>query len=250
VQTPGHLVQFYGDGDDALVSNVAEYLDRALCANGGAVVVATALHREALMRRLASGATAAIKSRRLIFKDAAETLDRIMEHGFPNAARFDAIVGGLMRELNVRCGGAPVHAFGEMVALLWSAGQYPSAIRLEQLWNGLQKNVSFGLYCAYAIDVMERDFDPQALHALLCAHSRLLPAAPPGFEAAMRRAIQEVIGIEPDDVRPRASDGSQAWGELPPAESLILWVRRHHRALAERVLWRARQYFTAEAISA
>lgn len=249
METPGHLVQFYGTDDAMLVSNVAAFLDRALASEGGAVVVATAPHREALVRALASGATSAIKSRRLIFKDAAETLDRVMEHGFPSAARFDAIVGALMREVTARCGHGPVHAFGEMVALLWGSGQYPSAIRLEQLWNSLQRSTAFNLYCAYAIDPMDREFDPEALHALLCAHSRLLPAMPPALETAIVRAIEEVLGVAPDDVRSSVRDGA-GWGELPLAESLILWVRRYHRAHAEGILWRARQYFTAEEVSA
>ena len=175
MESPGHRVQFYGSDDGMLVSNVAAFLDRALVSEGGAVVVATAPHREALVRALAGGATPAIKNRRLIFKDAAETLDRVMEHGFPSAARFDAIVGALVREVTARCDRAPIHAFGEMVALLWGSGQYPSAIRLEQLWNSLQRKTAFGLYCAYAIDPMDRDVDPEPLHALLCAHSRLLP---------------------------------------------------------------------------
>lgn len=248
--SPGHLVQFYGDGDEVLVGNAAAFLDKALLDGGGAVVVATASHREALMRTLASDATAAIKNRQLIFKDAGEVLDRIMERGFPSAARFDAIVGGLMREVRARCGDAPVHAFGEMVALLWSGGQYLSAIRLEQLWSALQKKVSFNLYCAYAIDVTDRDFDPDALQALLRAHSRLLAATPPELEDAIVRAIEEIIGVSAADVRSSLNDAREPWGEMPRAESLILWVRRHHRAQAERVLRRARQYCASEAISA
>ena len=30
-------------------------------------------------------------------------------------------------------------AFGEMVALLWAEGNHAAAIRLEELWNDLQK---------------------------------------------------------------------------------------------------------------
>jgi hypothetical protein len=178
-------VQFYGDDDGVLVGNAAAFIDKALLDGGGAVVVATASHREALIRTLASDAPAAIENRRLIFKDAADLLDRIMEHGFPSAARFDATVGGLMREVRARCGNAPVHAFGEMVALLWNAGRFPSAIRLEQLWSSLQRKAPFNLYCAYAIDVMDREFDPDALQALLYAHSRLLASTPPELEEAI-----------------------------------------------------------------
>lgn len=182
MMTSGRLVQFYGDDDAMLVSNAAAFLDKALLDGGAAVAFATAPHREALMRMLAGDAATAIEQRRLIFKDAGDVLDRIIEHGFPNATRFDAIVGGLMREVRARCGNAPVHAFGEMEALLWSAGRYPSALRLEQLWSSLQRKLPFNLYCAYAIDVADRKFDPSALQALLSAHSRFLASTPPEAE--------------------------------------------------------------------
>lgn len=247
---PLHLVQFYGGDDEVLVGNAATFVDKALLDGGGAVVVATAFHREALMRTLAGDASTAIKNRQLTFKDAGEVLDRVMEQGFPSAARFDAIVGGLMREVRARCGDAPVHAFGEMVALLWRGGQYPSAIRLEQLWSSLQKRVSFNLYCTYSMDVTGRDFDPDALQALMSAHSRLLAATPPELEDAIVRAIEEIVGVSAADVQSSLNDAREPWCEMPRVESLIRWVRRHHRAEAERVLRRARQYCTSEAISA
>jgi DcmR-like sensory protein len=174
-----HLVQFYGDDDVEIVGNAAAFLDGSLLYGGGAVVVGTESHREALMRTLAGDAATAIKNRLLIFKDAAEVLDCIVENGFPSAARFDAILGVVMREMRSRCDNAPVHAFAEMGALLWKAGQYPSAIRLEQLWNSLQRRVSFKLYSTYAIDVTDPEFDPDALQTLLRAHSRLVAATPP-----------------------------------------------------------------------
>lgn len=174
-----HLVQFYGDDDVEIVGNAAAFLDRSLLYGGGAVVVATESHRKALMRALAGDVATAIENRRLIFKDAAEVLDRIVENGFPSAVRFDAIVGAVMRAVRSRCDNAPVHAFAEMGASLWKAGRYPSAVRLEQLWNSLQRKVSFKLYSTYAIDLTGSEFDPDALHALLGLHSRLVAATPP-----------------------------------------------------------------------
>ena len=48
--------------------------------------------------------------------------------------------------------GRPVRAFGEMVALLWEAGDVLAAIDLETAWNELAAQVPFSLYCAYRTD--------------------------------------------------------------------------------------------------
>jgi anti-sigma regulatory factor (Ser/Thr protein kinase) len=46
-------------------------------------------------------------------------------------------------------GTSPVRAFGEMVALLWGAGNVKAAMALESLWNDLAASRQFSLLCAY-----------------------------------------------------------------------------------------------------
>ena len=69
-----------------------------------------------------------------------------------------------------------VRAFGEMVALLWAEGNHAAAIRLEGLWNELQKSHSFSLFCAYPMgELCEEKFS--GAHDSICSvHSRVLPA--------------------------------------------------------------------------
>ena len=43
----------------------------------------------------------------------------------------------------------PVCVFGEMVWLLWDAGQVNAAIEVETLWNELGHQYPFSLLCAY-----------------------------------------------------------------------------------------------------
>jgi hypothetical protein len=73
---------------------------------------------------------------------------------------------------------AGLRVYGEMVGLLWQAGEYPAAIRLEQLWHRLMKAVDFSLYCAYPIDIFGRGFEAGLIDALLCAHTHLLSCGP------------------------------------------------------------------------
>jgi anti-sigma regulatory factor (Ser/Thr protein kinase) len=83
----------------------------------------------------------------VLWLDAAETLAGFMRDGRVDRDAFFATVGRVVRQAAAT--GRPVRAFGEMVALLWEAGDVAGAIELETLWNELQAEVEFSLYCAY-----------------------------------------------------------------------------------------------------
>ena len=50
--------------------------------------------------------------------DAAETLSKLMVDGAPDPRRFRELIGGLMARVGHE--GRRIHAFGEMVTMLWS----------------------------------------------------------------------------------------------------------------------------------
>ena len=86
----GHSVQFYAD-DSFLLDGLSRCTGTALGAGDAAIVLATQAHREALERRLQArglSTAKAIRQGRYIVLDAAETLQRFMLEGFPDAARF------------------------------------------------------------------------------------------------------------------------------------------------------------------
>jgi hypothetical protein len=67
----------------------------------------------------------AIRQGRYIVLDAAETLQKFMVEGFPDAARFREVLSSVVvRARGAVEKGARVVAFGEMVALLWEDGKY------------------------------------------------------------------------------------------------------------------------------
>ncbi len=80
--------------------------------------------------------------------DAAETMAMFMVDGAPDPDRFDAVVGALVRE--AQASGRRAFIFGEMVALLWVAGQVTAAMDLERLWNRLGAEEQFSLLCGYS----------------------------------------------------------------------------------------------------
>src|SRR6476659_7089673 len=165
-----HLVHLYGEDDRLLARHVSRYLAEGVRRGDGLVVIATPEHATAIRQQLGQGdpaLAAAVQSGRLLFLDARETLDRFMVDGEPDRARFEQVVGGLLRDARARSSTGRVRAFGEMVALLWEAGRRDSATALEQYWNGLLDDGSFSLLCAYPLDVFSPDADLASIEIVL-----------------------------------------------------------------------------------
>jgi PAS domain S-box-containing protein len=174
-----HSVQFY-EQDEALLERLGEFIGSALGGGSSCIAVATAEHRRMLSERLsASGihVSAAVDNGRLILLDAAETLQLFMVDGWPDGARFAAIMDGLLAEaaLYARRRSRRVAVFGEMVALLWQEGKAEAAIQLEQLWNELAERHSFALLCAYPITGFGQENDEAAFRRICEAHSDVRP---------------------------------------------------------------------------
>ena len=130
--SPGdHSVRFY-DNEDKLLYEVGEFLDAALRSGGHAVAIATAEHLTELKRRLVGFGGRTELRDRLVLLDAQETLDAFMVQGRPDAALFEAL---LVPVISRAPQGKPLHAFGEMVAILCERGQYEAALALESSWN-------------------------------------------------------------------------------------------------------------------
>ncbi|MDB5072133.1 MAG: sensor histidine kinase [Candidatus Eremiobacteraeota bacterium] len=240
----GHFVLMYGCDQQPLVRGVAHYLAEGLERGESAVVIATRLHADAFVARLgALGARpyAAIADGRLVIHDAEETLARFVVDGQPDWNAFEQSVGTIVSELRAATP-AGVRAYGEMVGVLWEAGRYTAAIRLEEFWNTLLLGTGIKLFCAYPIDVCGDAFTPAEIDAVMCAHTHLLPSRP-SLEAALERAMSDVLGASVTSVRTLAEDAARpAWAAMPRAESMILWLRDNLPAHSGAILARAREY--------
>ena len=64
-----------------------------------------------------------------------------------------------------------VRAYGEMVDVLWKAGQTVAATRLEMLWNDLARSQSFSLLCGYAMGSFYKD---AAVEEVCSHHSHVI----------------------------------------------------------------------------
>jgi hypothetical protein len=78
-------------------------------------------------------------------------LSSFMVDGMPDARRFrQAMIPIIERACRGRAD-CVIRAYGEMVDVLWKAGQTVAAVRLETLWNDLAQTHAFALLCGYAM---------------------------------------------------------------------------------------------------
>ena len=144
-----HVAHLYAD-DGALAAAVVEHVVPALSGAGAAILIATPAHCDQFLRGFdEAGIDLGLvrDTDRLIVLDAKATLDGLMVDGAPDPGAFDALVGSAIHQAASRR--EQVVAFGEMVALLWDAGEVVAALELERLWNALGEVVPFSLLCGY-----------------------------------------------------------------------------------------------------
>lgn len=177
-----HVVKFY-ENDAELVQAVAPYLAAAIRADEVVVVIATGAHRRAFESVLDDDGLDLEQARadgRLLCLDAAATMSTFTTNAKIDRGAFREIIGGV-----IRCAaatGRPVRAYGEMVALLWDAGDVLAAIELEMLWNELARELPFSLFCSYPTASVAGSEYADALHHVCDLHSSVL--SPSGDDEA------------------------------------------------------------------
>jgi hypothetical protein len=158
---------------------VGQYLAGAVNSGSVAIVVATPAHTQAFEQHLAGAGVDVAAARRAgtyITVDADDAVRQFVVGGRVDAARFDQVIGRLVRK--AVASGRPVRAYGEMVALLWEAGQVNTALELETQWNVLARELPFSLYCAYHEDTVAGDIHRESLEHVYRLHEAVINGAP------------------------------------------------------------------------
>lgn len=214
-----HVVKFY-EHDRELVGAAGPYLAAAIHAEEAAVVIATEPHRRAFEAALEAHGVDVGRAKAegtLLSLDAATTLSEFRGGGKIDHDAFHDVIGGVVRSA-AACG-RPVRAYGEMVALLWDAGDVLAAIELERLWHELAGELPFTLFCSYPAASVAADEHAHALAQVCQLHSCVLsptveetrqPAA-----ATAQTGISALFGAEPESpgmARRLVVDALQRWG--------------------------------------
>jgi MEDS: MEthanogen/methylotroph, DcmR Sensory domain/Histidine kinase-like ATPase domain len=224
-------------------------LSDAARTGAAAVVIATAAHRHAFEAELdAAGIDPALACRegRLIMLDASATMAAFMPDGQVDSAAFREVVGSVLRQAGA--GGRAVRAYGEMVALLWDAGDVLGAIELEELWNDLGRELSFSLLCAYQSESVSGAEHAQALQQVCHLHSSVLaPRDVPAAALSARGGVSAEFAGDcdaPRSARHFVADVLARWGH---AEALLEDARLVVTELATNAVLHARSPFSVTA---
>lgn len=214
-----HVVQFY-DQDSDLVRAVGDYLTCALNEGATAIVIATEEHRQAFEAQLVRGGidVTLAADGPVVWLDAAQTLSLFMQNGTLDPAAFRAVIGGVVSW--ARGTGRPVRAYGEMVSLLWEAGDVLAAIELEKLWNELGEELTFGLWCGYDTKSAAAEEHADALREVCRLHTAVVDDGAAHFRAgpdapfAARHFVTGLLERRPYGHRAPVDDAQLVVSEL------------------------------------
>lgn len=168
-----HLVTFY-ETSAFLAASVRRFLLEGLTRGETIMIVATPAHRDAFAASLVDAGHDVARSRRegrYLELDAAATLAELVVDGQLDDARFERVVRRLVAEL--AAAGHGVRVFGEMVALLWEAGELNLALTLEDHWNALIEQVPLPLLCGYPLSAFDTQETTARFHDVCGRHSRV-----------------------------------------------------------------------------
>jgi signal transduction histidine kinase len=193
-QAPGesrHRVQFWASAA-VLGEQIASYLLAAVQGGGAAIAIARPATLTAIEARLASAGHAidALQAAgRIVLIDAHEMLANLLVDGMPERERFVQHVDTPIMQM--AGGGRVVHAYGEMVDILWAAGNREAVTALEACWSELLARApSAKLVCGYELRAFDRDV---AGFELICDHhDGVEPTQPPAAPLTASRVLAQV----------------------------------------------------------
>ena len=115
-----HAVRFY-DNAKSLSQIVAAFLSEGFAAGQPGIVVATPIHRAAILRELVAADVNVVDVQRsgdLVLLDAEDTLSAFMADGIPNPEKFTSSMCEVIKRACQGRGDCTVRIYGEMVDVL------------------------------------------------------------------------------------------------------------------------------------
>lgn len=225
--TGNHFVHVYQD-DGRLVDAVYHYASDHLAPSEGVLIIATPEHREAITAQLSSRSDVfqtAYQAGQYMFLDADSLLSSFMVGGMPDEEKAYAVISAIFEQMARRY--ESVRAYGEMVDILWQAGNKQAAAELETIWNALIKRHAFSLLCAYRVD----NLDPAAyngdIECLCASHTHFIPSqCPVAFDKALSRAAENVMGVSLSGMMDSIAKFPHPTTIMPAAQASLLYISK------------------------
>ncbi len=244
-----HIVQLYQD-QDFLNRAVCRFAGAALANGEGIILVPTLSHWNAIRPRLEAEGVDVEGARergQLTVVDADELLPRFMRDAMPDSPVFLGLAGDVIGQ--ARAGGrfGKVRWWGEMVNVLWERGDVAASMKLEDLFEQLAKEHDIAIFCSFLMDNFNGEVHAHMLPRLGENHSHLIPVEDYArLERAVAEALRETVG--PDEARvleSRLLSHYRPPFNMPRAQALLLALRQILPTVADPVLQRSRNLYTA-----
>lgn len=249
----GHIVQLYQDADfygEAISHFTAEGLARG----ESIIIVATGPNWANIAGRLISkgfNPAELFRGGQLVLLDAEATLPKFLVGDMPDAKTFKDLAGATIER--ARAGGKfpSVRWWGEMVNLLYIAGNQRGSTRLEELFDEVAHEQSVAIFCSFLMDKYDPKIYDRAFGDVCRTHAHVIPAEDYAMHRTIvDRAIGDVIGpIEGPLLRSLASWAGRRATGMPTSQSILLWLKDAVPAKFDQVLACARKY-ESETLSA
>ena len=205
-----HLVGIFED-DCAFATSVGDFLAGPAQRGDVAIAIVTEAHRLALAAELRGRGLDLEETVTML--DASAALELFMSKGRLNRDAFHAQMGALLSARSAA--DRSICIFGEMVALLWDAGDVNQAIELESLWNELGEVLPFSLYCGYSMTSVCATEHAESLRRMCQLHDDVfgMPYDPGGDSrrTSGRRARFEASVYAPLAVRRFVASALAQW---------------------------------------
>jgi MEDS: MEthanogen/methylotroph, DcmR Sensory domain len=244
-----HIVQLYQEQN---------FLNRAVCrfahagfAKGeGVILVSTLPHWNSIGARLeAEGVDveAARKRGQLTVVDADELLPTFMRDAMPDPPVFNGAFGDVVGQARAAGRYQKVRVWGEMVNVLWERGDVAASMNLEDLFDQLGKKRDIAIFCSFLMDNFNGDVHAHMLPRLGTNHSHLIPVEDYArLQRAVADALRETVGADEARVlESRLLSQYRPPYNMPRAQALLLALRQILPTVADPVLQRSRNLYTA-----
>ena len=248
-----HVVQLYQD-EDFLSRAVCRFAGGALANGEGIILVPTLTHWNAIRPRLeAEGVDvkAARERGQLTVVDADECLPRFMRNSMPDSSIFLGLAADVIGQARAGVRYEKVRWWGEMVNVLWERGNAAASMNLEDQFDQLAKKHDIAIFCSFLMDNFNGEVHTHMLPRLGANHSHLIPVEDYGrLERAVADALRETVGEEEARVlESRLLSDYRPLFKMPRAQSLLLALRQVLPSVADPVLQRSRNLYTASAVA-
>ena len=249
----GHIVQLYQDAD-FYGEAISHFASEGVVRGESIIIVATGPNWANISGRLTSkGFNPAELLRRgqLVVLDADRTLPKFLVDDVPDARTFKDLAGATIEQ--ARAGGKfpRVRWWGEMVNLLYIAGNQRGSTRLEELFDEVAHEQSISIFCSFLMDKYDPKIYDRAFADVCRTHAHIIPAEDYALHRTIvDRAIGEVIGpIEGPLLRSLVSWAHGRASGMPTSQAILLWVKDAVPTKFDDVLACARKY-ESETLSA